>query len=106
MASLTSAFAHPPVVSIPQVPGLPLVGNLMQFRRDRLALYEDAARVGPISRILLANIPVYCVTDADLAHEVLVERAASFEKSDGIQFLRPMLGEGLLLSEGATHKRH
>jgi cytochrome P450 len=105
MASLTSAIA-PPVSSVPPVPGLPLVGNLLQFRRDRLALQDTAARVGPIARVMLAHIPIYIVTDADLAHEVLVERADSFKKSAGLQFLKPMLGEGLLTAEGETHKRH
>jgi cytochrome P450 len=105
MASLTSAIS-PPVSSVPPVPGLPLVGNLLQFRRDRLALQDSAARTGPIARVMLAHIPIYIVTDADLAHEVLVVQAASFKKSAGLQFLRPMLGDGLLLSEGDTHKRH
>ncbi len=98
MATTTSA--------IPSVPGLPVFGNLFQFRRDRLALQEDAARVGPIARLQLAHIPIYVVTDADLAHEVLVVQAGSFTKSLGLQFLRPMLGDGLLTAEGETHKRH
>jgi cytochrome P450 len=105
MASLTSVIA-PPVSSVPSVPGLPLLGNLLQFRRDRLGLQDTAAKVGPIARVMLGHIPVYIVTDADIAHEVLVEQDGSFKKSAGIQFLRPMLGDGLLLSEGETHKRH
>src|ERR1700733_81291 len=96
MASLTSTF---PVDSIPVVPGLPLVGNLLQFRRDRLALQDAAARTGPIARLQLAHIPVYIVTDADLAHDVFVERAASFKKSAGLQFLEAMVCEGLLISD-------
>ena len=56
--------------------------------------------------MLLGHIPVYVVTDADLAHDVLAEQAGAFKKSVGLQFLRPMLGDGLLLSEGETHKRH
>jgi cytochrome P450 len=107
MASLTSAFApRPPVLSIPAVPGLPLLGNLISFRRDRLGLQDAAARLGPIARLHLAHIPLYTITDADLAHEVLVDHAASIKKSAGLNFLRPMLGDGLLLAEGETHKRH
>src|SRR5580765_8532410 len=102
MASLTSSFSS----SVPAVPGLPLLGNLFKFRRDRLGLQDDAARTGPIARVQLAHIPVYIVSDADLAHEVLVERAGSFLKSAGLKFLRPMLGDGLLLAEGDTHRRH
>ena len=104
MASLTSAFAPPS--SIPLVPGLPLVGNLLAFRRDRLALQDRAARIGPIARLQLAHIPIYVVTDADLAHAVFVDQADRFKKSAGLQFLRPMLGDGLLTADGDTHKRH
>jgi cytochrome P450 len=107
MATSTSAFASPrAVTSVPQVPGLPLLGNLLAFRRDRLALQEEAARIGPIVRFQLAHLPVYVVTDADLAHQVLADQAASFEKSRAMLFLRPLLGDGLLSSEGETHKRH
>ncbi len=105
---MTSAAVSPSriVQSIPPVPGLPLIGNLLAFRRDRLGLQEAAARVGPIARVQLAHIPLYIITDADLAHVVLTEQASSFKKTAGINFLRPMLGDGLLTSEGASHKRH
>src|SRR5438067_10950401 len=103
MASLTSAI---PQTSVPAVPGLPLVGNLLAFRRDRLGLKDEAARIGPIARLQLAHLPLYIVSDADLAHEVLVEQADRFHKSAGLQFLRPMLGDGLLLAEDGNHKRH
>jgi len=88
------------------VPGLPLVGNLLQFRSDRLGLQDRAARVGPIARVQLAHLPVYVVTDADLAHEVLSAQASSFKKSQVVQYLRPLLGDGLLTAEGDTHKRN
>jgi cytochrome P450 len=105
MASMTSAVS-PPGSSIPAVPGLPLVGNLLQFRRDRLALQDRAAKAGPIARLQLAHIPIYVITDADIAHDVLTEHASAYKKSVGLQFLRPMLGDGLLLAEGDVHKRH
>jgi cytochrome P450 len=103
MATLTS-----PVVteSIPTIPGLPLIGNLLAFRRDRLALHERAAAIGPIVRVQLAHIPVHVVTDADLAHQVLVDQADGFKKSRVLQFLEPVLGAGLLTAEGDVHKRH
>jgi cytochrome P450 len=103
MATLTSTL---PAASVPAVPGLPLLGNLLQFRRDRIGLQEAAARTGAIARIQLAHIPVYIVTDADLAHEVFVTHADKVVKSSALQFLRPMLGDGLLLAEGDTHRRH
>lgn len=92
--------------SIPNLPGLPLLGNLLDFRKDRLGMIDRVAKVGPVARFDMAHIPVYVVTDADLAHQILVEDAAKFKKSAGLQFLMPMLGDGLLTSEGETHKRH
>ncbi len=108
MATATSPFrnAASVVPSVPAVPGLPLIGNMLQFRKDRLGLQEAAANIGPIARFSLFHIPVYVVTDADLAHQVLVTDDAKFIKSAGIQFLKPLLGEGLLTAEGATHKSH
>ena len=108
MATTTSPFRSPaaPVTSIPPVPGLPLLGNLLEFRKDRLALQDRAAAIGPIARMSLAHVPIYVVTDADLAHEVLVDQAASYGKSAGLQFLKPMLGDGLLTAEAGPHKRH
>jgi cytochrome P450 len=37
---------------------------------------------------------------------VLVDQAASFRKSAGLQFLRPLLGDGLLTAEGEPHRQH
>src|SRR5215468_12539417 len=108
MASLSSDLVVPATIvdAIPAVPGLPLIGNLIAFRRDQLGLHDAAARLGPISRIALGPIPVYIATSADLAHEVFVAQAASFRKSAGIQFLRPLLGDGLLTAEGEPHRQH
>jgi len=92
--------------AIPVVPGLPLLGNLLAFRRDRLGLQEHAARLGPIARIAVGPIPVYIITCGELAREVLVDQAASFRKSAGLQFLRPLLGDGLLTAEGEPHRQH
>jgi cytochrome P450 len=108
MATATSPFLHPArvVTSIPAIPGLPVLGNLLAFRKDRLAIHEEGARLGPIARFQLLHVPVYTISDAELAHEVLADRAAQFKKAVGLQYLMPLLGEGLLTAEGETHKRH
>ncbi|HLL22786.1 MAG TPA: cytochrome P450 [Kofleriaceae bacterium] len=94
------------MATIPAVAGLPVVGNLLDFRKDRLALQDRAQRTGPIARLLLGHIPIYTVSDADLAHQVFVAQADAFEKSAGLQMMEPLLGRGLLTSEHDVHKRH
>jgi len=108
MASSTSPLVTPDHVatSVPVVPGLPVLGNILAFRRDRLALQDAAARLGPLARLQLAHIPVYTTADADVAHQLLVEQADAFKKSAGLKLLAPLLGDGLLIAEGETHKRH
>src|SRR5436309_533786 len=96
MATLASVPAAPVVSTIPALPGLPLLGNLPQFLRDRLGLHEAAALLGPITRIQVAHVPIYVITDADLAHAVLVDHAGQTRKSAGIRFMEPLLGNGLL----------
>lgn len=108
MAVLSSELIGPASVvdAIPAVPGLPLIGNLLAFRRDQLGLHDAVARLGPLARISLGPIPVYIATCGDVAHEVLTAQAARFKKSVGIQFLRPLLGDGLLTAEGEPHRQH
>ncbi len=93
--------------TIPRLRGLPLIGNLPEFRADRLGLYLRVARecgdigvyqVGP-RRVVLVNTP-------ELAHAVLVVYADDFEKPALLRrYTGPVLGNGLLTSENEFHKR-
>jgi cytochrome P450 len=94
------------VAPIPTLAGLPLLGSALEFRRDRLGLLDRVARLGPVARFHLGPVPVHLVTDPELAHGILVDQADSFVKSPGLSvFARPLLGEGLLTSEAALHRR-
>ena len=86
-------------------PGLPLLGNLLAFRRDRLGFQMKVADAG-ITRTRVAWRTVYIVTDADLAHEVLVDKDDCFIKGPGLSVVaRPLLGEGLQTAEKDFHRR-
>ena len=92
---------------MPTLSGLPLLGNLVEFMTDRIALHERAAAAGPFVRMNLARLPIYVVTDSSIAHEVLSEKAEFFLKGFEVRrYMHPLLGEGLLTAEGTMHRNH
>jgi cytochrome P450 len=86
--------------------GWPVLGNLPQFRRDQLGFYAACARdYGDIVPVRFGTGPGWLVYHPDAIEEVLVTRARDFVKSPGVRLLRPVLGTGLLLSEGEVWLR-
>src|SRR5262245_42923568 len=57
---------------MPTVRGLPVLGSMLAFRNDRLGVLRRVAALGPVARFSVGPLPVYAITDADLAHDVLV----------------------------------
>jgi cytochrome P450 len=108
MRVMSTAYAAPlPHVEPPRVPGLPLLGSLLDFRRDRFSLALRIAREqGDLAQIQLGFFTILMVSSPQGAHELLVEKADAFKKSAGLSiFARPLLGDGLLTSERDVHKR-
>lgn len=92
---------------IPRVPGLPVLGNLLEFRRDRLGFVQRVAREhGPLVRFKIAGYHVVLVSSPELAHEVLVERFDDFHQDQALRTKgKALFGTGLLTSDHALHKR-
>jgi cytochrome P450 len=88
------------------IPGHFLLGNLLEFRRDRVGFSQRVARDADIAEMRMGVVPVTMVSSPALAHEVLVAQNDAFVKSAGLSvFARPLLGDGLLTSEHDVHKR-
>ncbi len=86
--------------------GGPILGNVLALARDRLWVMQQAGAIrGGICELPLAAGSVVIVSSPDLVHEVLVAQADSFEKGTTFRFLRPVIGNGLLTSEGDFHRR-
>jgi cytochrome P450 len=99
-----SAAALP--VRPPGPPGAPVVGHLLQFRRDILRFVErTAGGYGDVVYYRFGPQEVFMVRHPDLVKEVLVTRQHDFVKGRGIQWAKLFLGDGLLTSEGAFHTR-
>jgi cytochrome P450 len=93
--------------SIPAIKHLPFVGNLPEFRRDRMGLFLRITRqCGDIGMLHFGPFPGILVNTPALIHSVLVEHAYDFDKG-GFQHnaFRPTLGNGLFISEGDFHRQ-
>lgn len=96
------AAAHPLTGHRPAGPkGSVLFGNLAQMRDDPLRLLTDAAReYGHISRLRLV-FNVYLLTHPDYIGRVLRgEHSHKYRKGKLYKRIKPLIGEGLLSSEG------
>ncbi len=80
----------------------PIFGVMRLFQRDRLAVMRALTRRGDDAIVAhFGPFPFYYFNSAELMHAVLVEHTADFDKGY-VQHnaLRPVLGNGLLISEG------
>jgi len=85
---------------------LPLVGSAFSVKRDPLGfLGACRARHGRLFRFHLGPLPIHIVGDPDWIRVVLQEREEHFVKSWGYDKVRPVLGNGLLTSDGELWKR-
>ena len=103
IASITShGVGREPV----RLPGNRVLGHLLDFRRDRLALFERTFReCGDMGVYRLGRTPYYFANSVELAHDVLTSKARLFDKTDRFRtFGRPLLGEGLLTAPNGLHK--
>lgn len=95
-----------PLASVAVVPGGNLFGHAHLLKRDRLGFLRSLGRVGPLARARFMHRTVLFANTPEVVHELLVERAASFEKSPGIRvLLRPLAGDGLFTSEGGLWRQ-
>jgi cytochrome P450 len=93
--------------TIPRLSTSGLLGSLPAFRRSRLDFQLAAMREHPdIARTRLGPFEVLLIGAPELVHALLVTQADDFVKSYGLSlFARPILGDGLLTSEHAAHRR-
>lgn len=92
--------------SPPTMPGLPVVGSLLAFRRSPMASFDAAKKLGDLVRLRFFHRRGFLVSHPDLVKRVLVDEHRRFGKQTrGYQNLRLIVGNGLLTSEGEFWKR-
>jgi cytochrome P450 len=93
-------------VRVGELRGLPVVGKLLDFRRDRLALHLECMQAGDIVRFPMLNRVVWCVSSPELVGEILVAQEDGFMKAPALAvYGKPLLGTGLLTAEKEDHRR-
>ena len=86
---------------IPGPGGSWLLGNLADFRAGMLPFFERCRRdYGTVVALRLGPRRLILLSDPSLIEEVLVTKNKSFKKHFATRLLKPVLGNGLLLSEG------
>jgi cytochrome P450 len=76
------------------------------FFGNRVRMLEElGARTPRIGRATFGRISVVLINTPDLVPEVLIDRADDYQKGPVLRVLsRPVLGDGLLTSEGEQHR--
>jgi cytochrome P450 len=91
----------------PVLPGLPYVGNALPYMRDPLRFLRGAReRLGDVVGVSLGPMTMTLVSHPDLVEDVLVTRSKLWQKDFFLRTsLRPVLGDGLLTSDGDFWRR-
>jgi len=92
--------------AIPQIDGLPLLGNILDFRSKRLDLLMRTSGIcGDIGAFFLGKRPVVVINESQIIQEVLIKQAYYFSKPSNVRrLLLPIIGGGSFLLEGDEHR--
>ncbi len=83
-----------------------LVGNTLQYVADPLGFLTRASREhGDIVRLRMGLMDYVLVGNPDLISQVLREQHSNFHKDKLTRFISPVIGNGLLTSEGEFWRR-
>src|ERR1700722_9615910 len=95
-------------VGVPVLRGLPLLGNILEFRSRRLRLQTHAVTAcGDLGWIGMGPLPpMLFVNSAEDAYTILVEQRDRFIKDRRFTtFSEPLVGKGLFTAEHDLHRR-
>ena len=83
-----------------------IIGNLGQFRGDRLGFFTGCARTfGDVVPFRMGPRRCLLVSDPDFIEQVFITHAKQFVKHFGLRMYKPVLGNGLVTAEGDFWRR-
>jgi cytochrome P450 len=98
---------HAPTARVAPGPrALPWIGSTFEALREPYGFFERVWRAhGDVVRLRFGPFVYLVVNDPDAIHHVLVRNAANYPKSRTYRLFKPLLGDGLLTSEGDHWRR-
>ena len=101
-ALLTAGIGRGRATSVPVLRGsVPMVGVLPALARDPLEVFARARALGDVARLALpGRHPVFVLAEPAHIRHVLQESHANYRRTPFHDQLKPLLGEGLVTSEG------
>lgn len=91
---------------LPALKGLPLIGSILEYRRDFLGMLRHLAELGDLSRFQIMGEQLILVNNPELLHQLLIEHGHKVNKSnDSIDASLPLAGHGLFNIEEKLHKQ-
>ncbi len=101
-----AAQPAPRAVTIPRLPGWPVLGNLPEFGKDPVGTLERGYRqLGDLFVVQLGSRRLHIVSNPDIAHAVLVDGWRTFTRPKevlGGTLLTPLLGHSVLTVDGES----
>ena len=86
--------------------GNPVLGSMRDFQRDKLGFIRSLTRYGDVARYRTAHLTWYQVNHPEGVRRVLQENNRNYGKGSlTLGFFKPVVGEGLITSEGALWLR-
>jgi cytochrome P450 len=85
---------------------LPVVGNVLQMRRDPLSFVRGVQRsYGDLATFHIGRVPVLLASRPEHVRSVLVDNARAISNREFMRNLRRTLGDGLLTTDGDFHRQ-
>lgn len=90
---------------LPFLKGVPLLGIVPDFKKDRLDLFRRMARAGDVCGVHFGPFPCVFFNKPEHVQNILVKHAYAFDKGSALhRILRPLVGNGIICSEGDFHR--
>jgi cytochrome P450 len=94
------------LTAVPVAPErFPLIGHAIPLWRHSLQFLLSLHSIGDIVRVDVGNRPIYFLTTPQLVRDLLRTQQDSFDKGFVFDRIRPLLGNGLVTSNGDFHHR-